>query len=154
MSDVFETVVVCVINGKTKMAGHQRTVFLIGKNRSDDTGGWPGLWHIPGGKIKPGETSEEAVVREALEKTGLLTVVRRCVCTSTRQRRIDPDTVKHDWQQWFDLEVLPESGQAKAGDDLEGVRWVIGFDIRHFISDELVDNFPPEVYGLLEIQPE
>ena len=32
---------------------------------------WSGLWGIPGGKIKAGETSEEALHREILEETAL-----------------------------------------------------------------------------------
>lgn len=32
---------------------------------------WSNLWGIPGGKIKPGEPSEEALRREILEETGL-----------------------------------------------------------------------------------
>jgi A/G-specific adenine glycosylase len=33
-------------------------------------GAWANLWEFPGGRIEPGETPEEAVVREFLEETG------------------------------------------------------------------------------------
>jgi 8-oxo-dGTP diphosphatase len=44
--------------------------FLIGL-RGDDVP-LAGLWEFPGGKIQPGESPEEAAVRECLEETGLL----------------------------------------------------------------------------------
>lgn len=46
--------------------------FLIGQRPE----GVPlaGLWEFPGGKIQPGESPEEAAVRECLEETGLTVV--------------------------------------------------------------------------------
>ncbi len=37
---------------------------------------WPGYWEFPGGKIDPGETSEEAAVREVKEEVGVDVQVR------------------------------------------------------------------------------
>lgn len=42
---------------------------FIQKRRADDV--WPGLWEFPGGVLEPGETPEQALVREYGEETGL-----------------------------------------------------------------------------------
>ena len=43
--------------------------FLAGPRGSDQV--LAGYWEFPGGKIKPGETAEQAAIRECLEETGL-----------------------------------------------------------------------------------
>ncbi len=52
---------------------------LIGRRRTDRMLG--GLWEFPGGKIEPGESPVEAVVREVREETGLEVEVIARVCT-------------------------------------------------------------------------
>jgi mutator protein MutT len=43
--------------------------FLIGRREAGIA--LAGMWEFPGGKVEPGETPEQAAVRECLEETGL-----------------------------------------------------------------------------------
>ncbi len=52
---------------------------LIDKRKEDDMLG--GLWEFPGGKVEPGETYEEAVVRELKEELGIDVRVDRFFAT-------------------------------------------------------------------------
>ncbi len=50
---------------------------LLMIKRGHDPGA--GLWSIPGGRIEPGETDAEALVREMIEETGLTVEVGRLI---------------------------------------------------------------------------
>jgi 8-oxo-dGTP diphosphatase len=85
---------------------------LVGRRRD----GKP-PWVFPGGKIEPGESPEEAAVRETLEETGL-----RVRATRVIGSRVHPVT---GVRIVYVAAVPPgEADAVAAGDELAEVRWV------------------------------
>jgi len=77
-----------------------------------------GRWSVPGGRVEPGETLAEAVVRELAEETGLEGV---CGSLVGWVERIGDD--HHFVILDFAVEVL-EPDRAAPGDDADEVAWV------------------------------
>ena len=87
---------------------------LIAKRRLDQMLG--GLWELPGGKLRPGETPAAAVVRELREETGIMVRARQAL-----------PTVRHAYSH-FSVTLHPfecdwEGGEAVAEVAAE-IRWV------------------------------
>jgi 8-oxo-dGTP diphosphatase len=93
----------------------------------------PGLgrWSVPGGRVEPGETLGEGVVRELREETGLEGL---CGALLGWVERIDDD--HHFVILDFVVEVL-ESHEPTAGDDAAEARWVPLADVAEL---DLVDG--------------
>lgn len=77
-----------------------------------------GAWSIPGGRVHPGETLAEAVVRELAEETGLEGV---CGELLGWLERIGPD--HHFLIMDFVVDVL-DPYEPRAGDDAAEAAWV------------------------------
>jgi ADP-ribose pyrophosphatase YjhB (NUDIX family) len=118
---------------------HDRVGRLLLVQRGREPG--RGLWSLPGGRVEPGESEHEAIVREMVEETGLRVWVVRLV---GRVHRPGPPGSTYDIGDY--LCEVPESGGGTltAGDDADDARWV---DAREF-------GALPVVEGMREILEE
>jgi len=90
-----------------------------------------GLWSIPGGRIEPGETDAEALVREMFEETGLAVEVGRLI---GRVQRRGPNGTVIDIA---DYAATVTGGTLRPGDDAADARWV---DLADLASLEITEG--------------
>lgn len=95
-----------------------------------------GLWAVPGGKVRPGETMRDAARREALEETGIKVEVGDVVWVGEHI-----DSEHH--VVLIDFFGRPVGGDLRAADDADDARWV---------ALEETDNYPltPTMYELMD----
>jgi ADP-ribose pyrophosphatase YjhB (NUDIX family) len=119
---------------------------LLGRSTKEQT---KGQWIIPGGKIEPFETIQEASTRETLEETGIQVDSQEMLFVS---ERVNPP-IEHRI-------VVYVSGQAVGGvlrstfteeDELSEVRWVDPRDLgfyQHEMSEMTIEAFLKYSYVL------
>jgi 8-oxo-dGTP diphosphatase len=89
---------------------------LLMIQRGHDPGA--GLWSIPGGRIEPGETDAQALVREMLEETNLQVKVGKLIGRVQRQGLGGAVIDIRDYA------ATVTGGTLRAGDDAADARWV------------------------------
>jgi 8-oxo-dGTP diphosphatase len=77
-----------------------------------------GLWSVPGGRIEPGESDEQAVVREVREETGLE------VACGPLLGAIERPGTAGTILQITDYRAVVTGGELVAGDDAADARWL------------------------------
>jgi 8-oxo-dGTP diphosphatase len=105
---------------------------LLMIQRGHDPGA--GLWSVPGGRIEPGETDAQALVRELLEETNLQVSVGRLVGSVQRQ---GPGGVVIDIR---DYAATVTGGTLRPGDDAADARWVEAAELAHMeVTEGLIE---------------
>lgn len=87
-----------------------------------------GLWAIPGGKVRLGESLQEAAEREILEETGVTIRAGEPVLTFDM---IDRDETNRIRYHYVIIDLVGEylHGKLNAGDDALSARWVSSIEI-------------------------
>jgi 8-oxo-dGTP diphosphatase len=93
-----------------------------------------GLWSLPGGRIEPGETDAEALIREMREETGLVIEAGPLIGTV---RRPAQDGGLFDIR---DYAATVTGGTLRAGDDAADARWVAAGELEALpVTEGLVE---------------
>jgi 8-oxo-dGTP diphosphatase len=88
-------------------------VAVVHRPRYDD-------WSLPKGKLDPGETFEQAALREVEEETGLrCRLGRRLTDTHYRDRHDRPKLV-----QWWAMEAEHGAGEFAPNDEVSKLEWL------------------------------
>ena len=87
---------------------------LVRRGRGPQTG----RWSVPGGKVEPGESVEQAAVRETFEETGIRVRAERELGVVLVPAGPDLAYEVHD------IAATCLGGALRAGDDASDARWV------------------------------
>lgn len=101
-----------------------------------------GLWAIPGGTLKLGETLQECAAREFLEETDITIKVGDCAYVFDQIERDDDGKIKFHFVV-IDFAAEYISGEPKGADDAEDARW---------LKPEELSNLPVAKYTLAALR--
>lgn len=107
---------------------------LVGKKIKTKDHSLSGDWHIPGGKVKIGETYLQAIKREMLEEAGVKVEIKKLI-----------DEIKNSEVtiRWYLCKA--KTTNLKPGDDLEKVKFVKKTEVKKVCSKNAISLWPKKV---------
>ena len=102
-----------------------------------------GMWSIPGGRIRLGETLQAAAEREILEETGVVIRANAPVLAFDVIQKDDRGVVKYHYVI-VDLAADYVSGEPRAGDDAADARWITADELARITGQS---GHPPTACG-------
>jgi len=139
-----------------------RLMLILATVTVDRDQGTESFWHMPGGKVEPGESYEQAASRECAEETGIrhisvgpLVWHRRHVA-QWRGRW-------YDWRERYfaartdDIQTTPRHMEGPELEEYREHRWWTLDEVRRsgeiFVPGRLADLLPPLLHGDLPGEP-
>jgi 8-oxo-dGTP diphosphatase len=102
-----------------------------------------GLWEFPGGKVEPGETPEETLIRELKEELGIVTQVP-CLAPLTFASH-----AYHDFHLLMPLYICRRYEGIARGLEGQAVKWVRTRDLRDYPMPAADEPLVPFLVDLL-----
>jgi 8-oxo-dGTP diphosphatase len=111
------------IQGASACVWRDGKVLLIQRGKPPGVG----LWSLPGGKVKTGETAQDAAARELFEETGIRAELSHLI--GTYEIRSPSGEILYSIACFFGRSIF---GEAVAASDAMGLLWVDPADLDQF----------------------
>ena len=104
-------------------------VLILQRNDNEDI--YPGMWELPSGKREPLEPSEESLIREIKEETGL--VVEIIMPFSVFDYQIEKENdIKDSTQINFLVKIIKDDSRVILSDEHQQFTWVTQNEIEEY----------------------
>ena len=124
---------------------HDGKVLLLRESKQYEDGTNAGRYDVPGGRLKPGERFDEALLREVHEETGLKVKIIRPVAVNEWR----PEVKGEKWQivgVFFECES--DSDEVSLSEDHDSYVWI---KPEEYASYPIIENLKPIFVKYLEI---